>query len=511
MASLAPIAILQADGGIPVLGPTLILVVAIAVAVGLRLLERRLGPISSWGPDRPHKQVEDTPDTSTGDATGSTAGRTTESSSSRTQSESNLGIEAAQSEPPVGAGMTDDDSGDATIRHAIGTFKTASGGGTLMVTSPGFEPDIVFLTGASKGPVSKTGFAEGWSHGIAYSAPTGGIDQYAVSIADTGVGSAGGGIREDAALDMPISAEGAGSDAVWGRVTSTVDEGFQFQVSTPAGHERTTVVQYHAVSLPDGASTTLGTFGFGTEPRKGKVDLGVDADLVSLLATTGARPLTRTPDRPVSISHGLVVPDDEGSTQASIGGAVGERRECYAAHNERGIYLLHPDEGGIAGRTSMRVTDLGTTMRLELEDVHDPAPVAFAVYVALELPDGASTPRAGLIKAPGRERGTRRRIGTPYTPASVAVTANAGAVDDRERTFDGGLPLLGWSHGTMGGTPGGLAGQVPLRSTDQNGSLESHPLGLGIQDDGFVFAAMEDFEHEMPLLLYTAWPGELEQ
>jgi hypothetical protein len=379
-----------------------------------------------------------------------------------------------------------------------------------MVTSPGFEPDLVYLTGASRGPASSTGFAEGWSHGVAHRTGTGDVDQYAISAADTGPGSAGGGIREDAALDLPISADGAGSDAVWGKVASTVDEGFQFKVSTPSGHDRTTTVQYHAVSLPDGAEASIGTFGFGSEPRKGKVDLGIDADHVSLTATTGARPLTRSRDRPVAVSHGAVVHGPGGPGQAAIGGTVDVDGGCYGAREGRAIHLVHPDGDEVAGRTSMRVTALGRTMRIELEEIHEAAPVAFAVYAAVSTPDGAPAPTAGMVTAPGPEKGTRERVSTGFTPGVVGFAASAGAVGETDRRVTEELELLGWSHGVVDGTPGGMAGSIPLRSLGPEGGVVDTSMGMGIDDDAFVLAAMEDVEGDRPEVLYTAWPGESE-
>jgi hypothetical protein len=68
--------------------------------------------------------------------------------------------------------------------------------------------------------------------------------------------------------------------------------------------------------------------------------------------------------------------------------------------------------------------------------------------------------------------------------------------------------MLGWSHGVIDGTPGGLAGQAPVRSLVDGERIVRNPVGLGIDDDGFVLAAMEEFEGEPPPLLYTAWPGD---
>jgi hypothetical protein len=490
---------LQSEG-VPLAGPTVVLVVALVVGVGLRALERGIGPMSTWGAETTDASEPSTT-TRQSDSTGSTAGRTIESSSA-TSDEPKTPVEAPATQSPADSGRRE------RTRHASGTFNTTSGGGTLMVTSPGFEPDLVFLTGASRGPSEKTGFSEGWSHGVAYRTGTGDVDQYAVSAADTGPGTAGGGIREDAALDLATSAEGSGTDAVWGKVATTLDEGFQFEVSTPSGHDRTTTVQYHALSLPEEATASVGTFGLGSEPRRGKVDLGVEADYVSLTATTGARPLTRNPERPVAISHGTVTGGTADPEQAAVGGTVAVEGGCFGARENRAVHLVHPDDGSVAGRTSMRVTSLGRTMRIELEEIHEPSPVAFAVYAAVSMPEDDPTPTGGMVTAPGPEKGARASVPTGFTPASVDLTGSAGAVGDSDRWIGGTPGLLGWSHGVIDGEPGGMAGSLPLRTLDADEAVVDASLGMGIDDEGFVLAAMEDTSETRPEVLYTAWPGE---
>jgi hypothetical protein len=492
----------QTGGGIPLVGPTTILVGAILVGAALRLVERVYGTPSPWADDR--RSGGTGPPSATRDpTTGSTAGHTIESSTARMDDPP----DPTPAGGPTAAGADGSDPDVGPTRHATGTFHTVGGGGTLMVTDPGFRPDLVVLTGASKGPADETGFAEGWSHGIVHRTVTGDLDQFAVSTADTGGGTTGGGIREDAALDLPVSAEGAGTDAVWGKVASAVDEGFQFEVTAPSGHERSATVQYHAVSFPEGTDLSVGTFGFGSEPRRGKVDLGVDADYVGLTATTGARPLTRDAERPVALSHGTVVDRGTDPDQYAVGSAIDGENGAYVASDDRAVYLLHPGDGGIAGRTSMNVTSLGSTMRLTLEDVYDAAPVAFAVYAAVSMPDGADVPATGLTTTPGPERGARTRVDTGFAPGAVTLAANGGAADGG-RTVPGSLSMLGWSHGVIDGTPGGLAGQAPVRALVDGERIVRNPVGLGIDDDGFVMAAMEEFEGEPPPLLYTAWPGD---
>jgi hypothetical protein len=419
-----------------------------------------------------------------------------------------------------------------------GRFTTPTEPGTVTV-SLGFEPDLVVLTAAhAVGEGGAVASADpGWTHGVAYSDPGGGVVERSVSVgADLDGDEAGGHVRDDAALAARFhDADGAAGEVV-GRVTTTGD-GFEVSfptVALPDDAPDGLVVSYRAYALGDAAGVEVGQF--TTEPATGtrsvQFDHLDDADHVFLTGSTvpTTANASRTTAGAAGLSHGAASADgglSQYAAASSVDPATGDH--VAGVRDDRALELLY-GSGTVAGTTSVEVTGLGASLDLRYHSVHaGDAPDAGRVvtYVAIETPDTVQTPAVGMVDGRGRQEGGETTVSTGFRPGLVEVVA-LPSVDAAGGA--GGVATAGWSHGiatsvpdqatvshvvrpdaeaAAGGSTRGSLVSLPALGSDGAATGSDRVRLTGVDDDGFTLSFPSVADGDQPLC-YRAWPAEPE-
>ena len=347
--------------------------------------------------------------------------------------------------------------------YETGVFEIPQTSGTIAV-SVGFEPDLIVLDATNGARTdSAVDRTAGWSRGVARADGT----QYCVTLADDSQSAdqATSATREGRALEL-IRHE---SDAEPGRVTltlaGTTDDGFEIDVSVPgddplAGGAR---VLYRALRTATGVETAIDHFETPTEPGVQTVELGVEADHVSLTAGTAVEEPGRlwTTDRGVGLTVGQGVTDPEGRvTQTARGTSVWPRAghdSAAVAADERVLQLLYKESDRVAGRLGARLTALGESLRLGYDRVYSgPNKLGSTdrhIVPYLALAGRKMCPAVGAVSLP--EAGDSLDIDCGFQPALVELTIVPAGIGETVSTGATAQPF-GWSQGTAIDTGDGL-------------------------------------------------------
>jgi PKD repeat protein len=347
--------------------------------------------------------------------------------------------------------------------YETGVFEIPQTSGTIAV-SVGFEPDLIVLDATNGARTdSAVDRTAGWSRGVARADGT----QYCVTLADDSQSAdqATSATREGRALEL-IRHE---SDAEPGRVTltlaGTTDDGFEIDVSVPgddplAGGAR---VLYRALRTATGVETAIDHFETPTEPGVQTVELGVDADHISLTAGTAVEEPGRlwTTDRGVGLTVGQGVTDPDGRvTQTARGTSVWPRAghdSAAVAADERVLQLLYKESDRVAGRLGARLTALGESLRLGYDRVYSgPNKLGSTdrhIVPYLALAGRKMCPAVGAVSLP--EAGDSLDIDCGFQPALVELTIVPAGIGETVSTGATAQPF-GWSQGTAIDTGDGL-------------------------------------------------------
>jgi hypothetical protein len=320
------------------------------------------------------------------------------------------------------------------FRYETGTFTVPATSGTAAVTGLGFEPDVVVLTGTNGARVDDAlDRTAGWSRGVAVrtepaaddeagtaTATDGGettatrIDQHAVSVAtdarttDRAVAST----TDDAALDVIHHGSGV-PGRLRLRVAATNDDGFSVDATVPSPDAGGAKVLYTAFRTGDDVDVSAGHFRTPTEPGTQVVDLGLDADYVSLLATSAVDAVgaTYTTDRSVGVSRGAVTATEDETVRQPDQTVQGEAAwpgpgSATAAYGgtDGAFSLLYQDGPRVAGRTRATATSLGDHLGLRYDRAysgpHKLGSTAFHPVSYLAMRAGGFAPSVGTFRLP---------------------------------------------------------------------------------------------------------------
>jgi hypothetical protein len=350
------------------------------------------------------------------------------------------------------------------VRYETGVFELPRTSGPITV-EVGFEPDLVLLEATNGARTdSAVDRTAGWSRGLARVAD--GTTQYAVTVADDSQSTdqATCAVSDTRALEL-LRHE---SDGAPGRVALTVadttDDGFEVDVSVPgddplAGGIR---VLYRAFQTATGVETALDHFRTPTEPGTQTVDLGVDADHVSLTAGAAVTEPGRlwTTDRGVglSVGHGVSGPDT--IEQAVCGTSVWPRAghdSAAVAGSERALGLLYKESDRVAGRLSADIAALGRSLRLQYDRVYSGpnklGSTARHVVPYLAVAGEAMRPAVGAVSLPAP--GESLTVDCGFEPGLVELRIVPAPVEETVSTGATAQPF-GWSQGTAIDTGNGL-------------------------------------------------------
>jgi PKD repeat protein len=265
-------------------------------------------------------------------------------------------------------------------RYETGVFAlpTESGGLTVPV---GFEPDLILFSAANGARTdTATDRTAGWSRGVA-SRTDEGIQNQCLTVADDAhnTDQATCAVDDELALQL-VRHEAEGPP---GRVTmavaDTTSDGFDVDVSVPgddplAGSVR---VLYQAFRTGSDVQAEAGTVLTPTEPGIQTVDLGIDADHVSLSTTAAVSDTDQlwTTDRSVGFSVGHAVAEPDAPIAQAVAGSSSwpgaGHPTAGVADDAAALHLLYQDGDRLAGRTSARATALGETLRLQYDRVYN--------------------------------------------------------------------------------------------------------------------------------------------
>jgi len=271
-------------------------------------------------------------------------------------------------------------------RYETGVFEIPSDSGLLSIPV-GFEPDLILFSAVNGARTdSATDRTAGWSRGIAHWTD-GGIENQCLTVADDAhnTDQATCAADDDLAIQIVRHEADGPPGRVTAAVTETTSDGFDVDVSVPgddplAGGIR---VLYQAFRTGSDVDAEVGTVMTPTEPGTQTVDLGIDAEHVSLTTTAAVADDDQlwTTDRGVGFSTGHVVaePTPESSTGTTLDQAVaGTSAWPGVGHPVAGVaddaatlHLLYQDADHLAGRTSAKATALGQTLRLQYDRVYN--------------------------------------------------------------------------------------------------------------------------------------------
>lgn len=271
-------------------------------------------------------------------------------------------------------------------RYETGVFEIPSESGLLSVPV-GFEPDLILCSAVNGARTdAATDRTAGWSRGIAHWTEDG-IKNQCLTVADDAhnTDQATCAADDDLAIQIVRHEADGPPGRVTAAVTGTTSDGFEVDVSVPgddplAGGIR---VLYQAFRTGSDVDVEAGTVMSPTEPGTQTVDLGIDAEHVSLTTTAAVADDDQlwTTDRGVgfSVGHAVAEPPADSSTVAPIDQAVaGSSAWPGAGHPVAGVaddaatvHLLYQDSDQLAGRTSAKATALGQTLRLQYDRVYN--------------------------------------------------------------------------------------------------------------------------------------------
>jgi hypothetical protein len=240
------------------------------------------------------------------------------------------------------------------------------------------------------------------------------IDQHAVSVAtdarttDRAVAST----TDDAALDVIHHGSGV-PGRLRLRVAATNDDGFSVDATVPSPDAGGAKVLYTAFRTGDDVDVSAGHFRTPTEPGTQVVDLGLDADYVSLLATSAVDAVgaTYTTDRSVGVSRGAVTATEDETVRQPDQTVQGEAAwpgpgSATAAYGgtDGAFSLLYQDGPRVAGRTRATATSLGDHLGLRYDRAysgpHKLGSTAFHPVSYLAMRAGGFAPSVGTFRLP---------------------------------------------------------------------------------------------------------------
>ncbi|MEF8843031.1 MAG: PKD domain-containing protein [Haloarculaceae archaeon] len=271
-------------------------------------------------------------------------------------------------------------------RYETGVFAVPGDSGLLSVPV-GFEPDLILFSAVNGGRTdTATDRSAGWSRGMATRTDEG-IENHCLTVADDAhnTDQATCAVDDQSALQLVRHEADGPPGRVTLAVSDTTSDGFEVDVSVPgddplAGGIR---VLYQAFRTGSDVDVKAGTVMTPTEPGTQTVELGIEADHVSLATTAAVSDTDQlwTTDRGVgySVGHAVAEPTPESSAGISIEQAVaGSSSWPGTGHPTAGVaddtaalHLLYQDGDRLAGRTSANVTALGETLRLQYDRVYN--------------------------------------------------------------------------------------------------------------------------------------------
>ncbi|QCC51811.1 PKD domain-containing protein [Halapricum salinum] len=272
-------------------------------------------------------------------------------------------------------------------RYETGVFEIPADSGLLSVPV-GFEPDLILCSAVNGARTdAATDRTAGWSRGIAH-VTSEGIENRCLTVADDAhtTDQATCAADDDLALQVVRHEADGPPGRVTAAVTDTTSDGFEVDVSVPgddplAGGIR---VLYQAFRTGSDVDVETGTVMTPTEPGTQTIDLGIDAEHVSLTTTAAVSDDDQlwTTDRGVgfSVGHAVAEPTPDSSMdETTLSQAVsGSSAWPGAGHPVAGVgddaaalHLLYQDGDNLAGRTSAKATALGQTLRLQYDRVYN--------------------------------------------------------------------------------------------------------------------------------------------
>jgi len=321
-------------------------------------------------------------------------------------------------------------------RYETGVFEIPSDSGILSIPV-GFEPDLILFSAVNGARTdSATDRTAGWSSGIAHWTDEG-IENQCLTVADDAhnTDQATCAADDDLAIQLVRHEADGPPGRVTAAVTETTSDGFNVDVSVPgddplAGGIR---VLYQAFRTGSDVDAEVGTVMTPTEPGTQTVELGIDAEHVSLTTTAAVADDDQlwTTDRGVGFSLGHVVaePTPESSTMPALDQAVaGTSAWPGTGHPVAGVaddaatlHLLYQDADHLAGRTSAKATALGQTLRLQYDRVyngpHKLGSTARHPISYLALAGESLRPAVGTFSLP--QPGETRTVDCGFEPALI--------------------------------------------------------------------------------------------
>jgi len=344
-------------------------------------------------------------------------------------------------------------------RYETGVFELPRSSGPVSVPV-GFEPDLVLFTAANGARTdSATDRTAGWTRGIAHRGERGTANQ-CLTVADDAhaTDQATCAAADDLAIQVVRHEADSPPSRVTARVTETTSDGFKLDVSVPgddplAGGIR---VLYRAFRTGSDVDVEVGTAMTATEPGIQTVDLGIDADHVSLAVSAAVSDEDQlwTTDRGVGVSVGYAVADPESPIDQVVAGTSvwpgTGHPTAGVAGDVTALNLLYQDGDRLGGRTSASVTALGETLRLQYDRAyngpHKLGSIARHPISYLALAGGETMrPTVGTFSLP-RPTETRT-IDCGFEPAMVELTIAPAPLGKAVATGATAHPF-GWSHGT---------------------------------------------------------------
>jgi len=344
-------------------------------------------------------------------------------------------------------------------RYETGVFALPTESGSLSVPL-GFEPDLLlFSAGNGARTDTATDRTAGWTRGLAHRTGDG-IENQCLTVADDAhaTDQATCAFDDEAAVQL-VRHEAAGPPGrVSATVSNTTSDGFEVDVSVPgddplAGGIR---VLYQAIRTGADADVAAGTVMTPTEPGTQTLDLGIDADHVSLSVSAAVADTDQlwTTDRGVGVSvgHATAEPDS-----AMAQGVAGTSAWPGTGHPTAGVgddtsllHLLYQDGDRLAGRTRASATAIGETLRLQYDRVYNgPHKLGSTAshplsYLAVA---GGETMRPAVGTFPLPRPGETRTVECGFEPALIELQIAPAPLG--EEIALGATPQpFGWSQGT---------------------------------------------------------------
>ena len=453
------------------------------------------------------------------------------------------------------------DRSPGILDYQTDTFLTPTSSGTVRIDGVGFEPSLLVFTAATnvgtggdgRGAPTRTA---GWMHGSARRVRDGTVTQQVTAVADDSerTDAAMESAKSDSAIDVLLHTDDLPGGVV-GRVVDTHDDGFtvDFEVAGLPNDEQF-LVNYQAFRTRSDTTTAVGHFLTPIAPGRQELDLGIDADHVTLQAATAATgpASSHMTDVAVGFSQGDAVVGEETIDQIARTSSLEPSEAKYnsvGAFSDRALHLLYQSGESIAGRTSARVAALGRKLVMEYDQVYTGPSKATAdrqtlvTYVATQSGDHPP-PAVGHVDLDAVEIDDdgHLTVDVGFRPALIEVTASvADGVGADEPIPDTGLGF-GWSMGTAIDDGDGLRqyllhdsvnGPTATDGGDDRRPATDGPVAAGflLDDHGRivgreevrvaattdtgveldvsrVVTAMEvDDAPSRPVLFYRAWPA----